>query len=143
MEKIRLDWQTNLHFEGRWGDVVTEIDGDGQVGISPVAMLLESLAGCAGADVVDILRKGRQELRGLEVRAFAERRPEPPRRFTRVRLEFVVDGPVDRAKAERAVRLSFETYCSVWHTLRSDLELDWSVILLEERSPPEGAEASR
>ncbi len=130
--KVELKWHDGLRFEGRYGENRTAIDGNGEAGVSPVAMLLESLAGCTGSDVVEILRKGREELRGLEVHATATRREEPPRRITAVGLEFLIDGPVSRDKAERAVQLSFQTYCSVWHTLRDDIELDWVVIMQDE-----------
>ena len=90
-------------------------------------MLLESIAACSASDVVEILRKGRQDLRGLEVRARGRRRDEYPRYFTRLEFDFVVSGDVDPEKAERAVALSFEKYCSVFHTLRKDIELEWSV----------------
>ncbi|MFQ5679422.1 MAG: OsmC family protein [Gemmatimonadota bacterium] len=129
---IVLQWTRDLRFQARAGAAVTAIDGEGETGPSPVLLLLEALAACSAADVVEILRKGRQELRGLQVRAIGERRPEPPRRFTRLRLEFRVQGPVERKKAERAVELSLETYCSVYHTLREDLDLEWELRIEEE-----------
>jgi putative redox protein len=85
---------------------------------------------------VDILRKGRQELHGLRVEARGERRQEPPHRYTRARLLFHLEGPVERSKAERAVGLSFETYCSVLHTLDEDLEVGWEVRLDETVREP-------
>ncbi len=129
---IVLEWQEDLRFQGRFGNVRTAIDGHGEAGASPVSLLLQALAGCAGSDVVEILRKGREELEGLEVRLSATRREEPPRWVTAIRMGFHLEGPVSRAKAERAVRLSFETYCSVWHTLRPEVELDWSVHLADQ-----------
>jgi putative redox protein len=128
MEEIRAVWKgEGLAFEATRKSVVTSIDGDGQTGVSPMGMLLESLAGCSGADVVDILRKGRQPIEGLEIRLEGDRRDKPPRFYTSIRAEFVIRGAVDPAKAERAVRLSFDTYCSVYHSLRNDLELEWKV----------------
>lgn len=127
---VELRWEGGLRFEGEArGGSRTKLDGEGEAGTSPVSLLLESVGGCAGADVVEILRKGRQDLRGLTVRLSGRRRDEPPRYFTSLDVEFVVRGNVDRAKAERAARLSFEKYCSVFHTLRPDLELDWKVTL--------------
>ncbi len=125
--EVRLDWKHSGHeFEAERNGVRTAIDGSGVTGASPVALLLEALAGCVGADVVDILQKGRQELTGLTVLARGERREKPPRYFERIQLEVVVSGDVDPRKAERAVRLSLDTYCSVAHTLRRDLEIEWS-----------------
>ena len=130
MEEIRTVWRgEGLQFDAHSGEVVTAIDGNGTAGVSPVRMLLEAVAACAGADVVDILQKGRQELEALEVRVTGERREDPPRRFTAIQVEFVVQGSVEPAKAKRAAALSFEKYCSVSHTLRPDVDLSWSVRL--------------
>ena len=127
---VYVEWESDgLRFDGVAGDRRTAIDGNGREGPSPVSLLLESLAGCAGSDVVEILRKGRQELRELRVVAEGWRREEPPRYFRRLRVRFLVRGDVDPKAAERAARLSFETYCSVFHTLRKDLELEWEVEL--------------
>lgn len=126
---IELEWQDDFRFRAEKGEVEAAIDGQGRTALSPVTLLLASLASCTGADVVDILRKGRQELRELRIAAHGERRQEPPHRYVRVRLVFRIGGHVERAKAERAVELSLEKYCSVLHTLAEDLEVDWEVDL--------------
>ena len=52
-----------------------------------------------------------------------------PRRFESVSMVFTVDGPgeEDEQRMERALSLSQSTYCSVLHTLRSDLEMDLTI----------------
>ncbi len=77
-------------------------------------------------DVLMILQKGRVTVNSFETRVEAERAPDPPRYFTRVRLTFALDGPSpeERSKVDRAIQLSREKYCSVLHSLRSDLEFD-------------------
>jgi putative redox protein len=78
-----------------------------------------------GIDVVDILRKGRQDVDRCDVEARGDRRVEPPRRFMSIRLEFRLAGrDLSRVRVERAIDLSRTTYCSVWHTLAPDVELD-------------------
>lgn len=124
MQSVMIEWKGDLRFEGRSGESTTEIDGDGRTGTSPVDLLLESIGACAAADVVDILHKGRQELQGLQVRVGAERRTEPPRYIRKLELAFRIQGPVDPTKAERAVNLSLEKYCSVFQSLRMDIGLD-------------------
>lgn len=95
--------------------------------------LLIAMGSCMGIDVVDILGKGRQDLRGCEIRLTGERREEPPRRFTRVGLEFRLTGRgLSRAKAERAVELSLQTYCSVSNTLDPDLEVTTEIVIEED-----------
>jgi putative redox protein len=77
-------------------------------------------------DVVDILRKGRFALDGLAAHLESERRAEPPRHLTRVALRFEVRGSVPPDRVERAIELSRQRYCSVWHSLRPDIELQTS-----------------
>jgi len=130
MEEVSITWQgEGLRFTGLRGGQETPIDGDGKVGPNPVALLLESVAACMAIDVVDILRKGRQGLTGLNVRTLAKRREEPPRYVRWLRLEFEIAGDVEESKARRAVDLAFDRYCSVFHSLRKDLEVESEVTL--------------
>lgn len=124
---VRLTWDRDLRFRGQAGKWVTEIDGNGTFAPSPMQLLLEAVGSCAGVDMVDILRKGRHEVRTLTVRVDGDRREEPPRRYRSLRVHFHVTGDVDPEAAERAARLSFEKYCSCFHSLRDDLELDYRV----------------
>jgi putative redox protein len=119
---VELSWQGGLRFAARAQDHQVILDGDGAAGITPVQTLLAALAGCMASDVALILTRGRQPLEGLEARLEAERAPADPRRLTKVTLRFLVRGPVPAEKVERAVALSRETYCSVWHSLRQDID---------------------
>ena len=123
---LDLVWEGDLRFRGRSGDVELVLDSDAQAGPSPVQALAFALAGCMAIDVVHILRKGRLDLRGLRAELVAERAPRDPRRLVRVRLHFRVTGDVSADKVERAIALSRETYCSVWHSLRPDLDFTTS-----------------
>lgn len=128
---VNLQWTGDLRFHGgRENGATWSVDGDGAEGPSPMEALLLALAGCTAADVVDISRKMRGSLEGasFRVRVEGERAAEPPRRYTRVRLHYAWRGAgLPRAKLERAIRLSQEKYCSVLHTLRPDLELEWTL----------------
>lgn len=128
-DQIRLEWNGDLKFTGERAGFETAIDGDQDVAPSPVGLLIESVAACAAIDVVLILQKGREDLEGLSVTADATRAENPPRYVTRLEFEFRVRGDVDEAKARRAVMLSFEKYCSVYHSLRKDIELEWNLIM--------------
>ena len=83
-----------------------------------------ALAGCMAIDLADIVTKGRHPLKALEARITGERAPDPPRRFTHFTLHFVVTGDVPAHAIERAIQLSRDKYCSVWHSLRDDMRLD-------------------
>ena len=73
------------------------------------------------ADVVEILTRGRHPLTGLRAALTGERAPDPPRRFVRITLHFHVSGAVPPEAVDRAIALSREKYCSVWHSMRPDI----------------------
>lgn len=118
---VEAHWVEDQTFEatGGGGGVAVTLDGRRAVGPSPMEALLIGLATCMGADVVDILTKGRVAFDGIAVRAEGDRRPDPPRRYTAVRLTYEVSGVDAEAdgKLRRAVELSREKYCSVLHSL--------------------------
>ena len=118
---VELEWEGGLRFRGRAGDRELRLDGDSASAVSPMETLALALAGCMASDLVHILVKGRIEPRALTARLVAERAPEEPRRLVRVELRFAVRGPVPADKVERAIALSREKYCSVWHSLRPDI----------------------
>lgn len=132
-DELHLSWtgEDDAFRGGRAGGPEIVLDGDGGAGPSPTDALLLSVAACMAADIRHILQKGRVPLEALTASVRGRRAKDPPRRFEAVRILFRVDGPGedDRSRVERALRLSRETYCSVLHTLRSDLELDLSVRL--------------
>jgi putative redox protein len=118
-----LVWTDALRFNATSARVSTVIDGDSTAGPSPVQMLVFGLAGCMAADVVDIVRKGRHSLTGLTARIVAERAQQPPTRVVRAELQLHLRGDVPAVAVERAIALSRDRYCSVWHSLRQDIEL--------------------
>jgi putative redox protein len=118
---LELVWTHDLIMEGRSGHATIVLDSAGVAGPSPVQALAFALAGCMGMDVVYILNKGRHDLRGLKVSLVAERAQEDPHRITAVTAEFSVTGPIPREQIERAIHLSHEKYCSVWHSMRQDI----------------------
>ena len=119
---------------GRSGHATLALDWESGTAVSPVQDLAIALAACMASDVVLILQKGRQPLRGLTVHASADRAEHPPRRLLRVQIRFAVTGDVAADKVERAIRLSRDTYCSVWHSMARDIELTTSFAV--EAPPP-------
>ncbi len=115
-----------MRFAARSGSQSLQLDGDASAGASPVQALAASLAGCMAADVADILDKGRLALKALSARLDGRRAAEPPRRLLAVRLHFTVTGDVPPDRVERAIALSRERYCSVWHSLRQDIDFQTS-----------------
>ena len=117
-----LLWAKQLEFGATSGPQALVIDADGRAGPSPMQLLAFALAGCMSADVVSILQKGRHPLNGFRAALTGERAPDPPRRFVRLTLHFHIAGAVPPDANERAINLSRDTYCSVWHSLRPDIE---------------------
>lgn len=121
---VELIWEHELVFSGRSGTTRMTLDSRSVEGPSPMQALAFGLAGCMGMDVVHVIRKGRHDLRGLRADLTGARQAEPPNRFTAVTLHYTVTGNVPAAVVERAIQLSREKYCSVWHSLRQDITLD-------------------
>lgn len=119
--KVELRWEADLRFRATAHGREVVLDGDGAAGLTPVEALAAALGGCMAVDVVHILKKGRLDLRGLAARVRATRADAEPRRFVAVELRFVVTGDVPTERVERAIALSREKYCSVWHSLRADI----------------------
>ena len=121
--RVEIDWTNELQFGATSGRTAAVIDGDSTAGPSPVQLLGMALLGCMGADIVAILRKGRHPLAQFHGALTGERAPQPPRRLLQVTLHFSIHGNVPAKAVERAIALSREKYCSVWHSLREDIQL--------------------
>jgi putative redox protein len=120
---LELIWEHDLVFGGRTGDVRLTLDSESAAGPSPMQSLAFGLAGCMAMDVVHILKKGRLPLQGLRAELKGQRAPGIPHRFTAFTMHFTVTGDVPAEQVQRAIDLSREKYCSVWHSLRTDIEL--------------------
>jgi putative redox protein len=121
-----LVWAGEQKFGATSGSTAIVLDGDQVAGPSPMQALAEALAGCMAIDVVTILTKGRHPLKGLQVSFSGERAKQPPKRFLDVTLTFHITGDIPAAAVERAIELSRQTYCSVWHSLQQDIGLHTS-----------------
>jgi putative redox protein len=124
-----LIWSDRLRFGATSGPNAIVVDGDGAAGPSPMQLAAFGLAGCMAADVVSILQKGRHPLHALRASFSGERAEDPPRRYLRVTLHFHVSGAVPAEAVERAIALSRDKYCSVWHSFRQDLDFTTSYAL--------------
>ncbi len=119
-----LEWEGGQRFRASTPAGSQVLDGERVAGASPTDALLAALAACMGIDIVDILRKGRQELKACRIESSGTRRDTPPRRFTGVHLMIEVKGSnLNYDKVQRAVELSRSTYCSVWNSMAPDIDL--------------------
>ena len=138
--------RVSLHYRGEGAafDVENErgqrlvIDGSPELGgrdlgARPMEHVLFGLAGCAGMDVLHIIRKGRRELSRAVIEVDAVRADAVPAVFERIHLTFDLSGEgVSQEIAERAVNLSIERYCSVARMLQPHVEVTTTVRV----SPP-------
>jgi putative redox protein len=120
---VELVWEHELVLGGRSGDICMKLDSASVEGPSPMQALAFALASCMAMDVVHILKKGRHDMRGLKADLKGERAPDDPRRFTSIELKYTITGVVPNEAVERAIELSRDKYCSVWHSMRQDIEL--------------------
>ena len=124
-----MKWTGDQRFEaGRPNAQIALLDGNGVVAQSPPDALLSALASCVSVDVVSILAKRRTPVESLEIDVVGERVETTPRRFRHITLNFRIAGEgIDKEQALRAIELSATKYCSVRDSLRSDIDVDWTV----------------
>jgi putative redox protein len=119
---VDLTWIGDLKFSGTSDRAAMTLDSAGDAGPSPVQALGFAIAGCMTVDVAHILTRGRHAFRALRSHLVADRAPSDPHRFLRITLEIVVEGKLPKDAVDRAIALSRSTYCSVWHSMRQDIE---------------------
>jgi putative redox protein len=108
-------------------------DGGGRnLAPRPMETVLAGTGGCTAYDVVLILKRGRHDVRGCQVKLSADRAEVDPKVFTKIHMHFVVTGKdLPQASVERAVQLSHEKYCSASIMLAKTAEITTSVEIVE------------
>ncbi len=114
-------------------DTNTEMGGQ-NFGASPMQLLLMGLGGCSAIDVINILKKQKQTVTDYRMVITGEREPnKEPSLWKKVLVEFHIYGSVDIEKAEHAVELSINKYCSVAATLKAGgTNIEWKIFVNEE-----------
>ena len=92
-------------------------------GLKPSDLLLLAAASCSTHDVLNILRKQRQDLQSLEITCEGDQATEAPYAFRRIHLHFAARGKVEAEKLERAIELAIHKYCSVISSLHPEIEI--------------------
>ena len=105
--------------------------GGKNYGVRPMQLLLMGLGGCSGIDILSILKKQRQEVTDFRMSIEGDREQDvEPSLWQNITIVFEIEGNVDQDKAEKAVALSMEKYCSVAATLRkSGSDIKWKVVI--------------
>lgn len=109
-----------------------DYDPNFQWGCSPTETLQLSLGGCMAIDVVSFLRKMRAEVKDFRMELEGERNATPPQYYKSIDIKMTITGKgLDKKKVDRAIALSHDKYCSVYHTLRPDLKVNVSYDVIE------------
>ena len=123
MVSLSLDWLGELRFVNSEDSPAIELNSSTPGVTSPPQALAYGVMACMGMDVVHTIQKGRHDLQAMRVRFEGERAVEHPRRFVTMGLHFEITGTVPDHVVQRAIDLSRDKYCSVWNTVRTDVEL--------------------
>lgn len=136
--EAKVKWVDGRMFLGESGSGHTVVmdgppdHGGRNLGVRPMEMILLGVGGCSSFDVIDILQKGRQDVRNCVTELSAERADSIPSVFTKIHLHFVVTGHHLKAEAvERAIKLSAEKYCSASIMLSKSVEITHDFEIIE------------
>jgi putative redox protein len=109
-----------------------EINLNKPQGVSPSDLLPMALIGCTSYDVVEILKKQRQQLEQLKVTAEAVQDETPPWRFRKIHIRYQAIGRgIELEKLQKAIQISEEKYCSVYATLKGTVEITHEAEVIE------------
>ncbi len=136
---VQVEWQDGFRFEARdthGHSVIVDAPqnaGDEFAGMMPGDLLLTSLAACSGIDVVNILRRQRQDVSGVEIGVTGEQLPDAPWTWVAIRLHYTIRGRGLRESAvRRAIELSETKYCSIGATIGGRAEISSGYTIVEE-----------
>ena len=119
----RIDDAFRFEAQAEGSGITTYIDaaeaiGGHNAGARPMQLMLMSLGGCTGIDLIDIIRKQRQRLEDISISIEGRRAERVPKVFTDIHLHFKLKGDLDNKKVQRAIALSLDKYCSAAAILR-------------------------
>lgn len=129
--KAKLEWKEKMQFAGQAGSSPSVLldNPDGKTGPTPMEMLLMGVAGCTAMDVISIMRKKRADVTGFQVNVTGERAEDHPKRYTRILIEYVLEGRALSPKdVERAVELSATKYCSAIGSVSAPVETSYRIV---------------
>lgn len=129
-------WKEKSHFEtnnpsGHKLTMYDASDDNGNtIGFGPKALMLSSLAGCSGLDVVSLLKKMRAEVTDFKIEVTAELTDEHPKFYNKVKVDYHFSGAeLQSEKIQKAVNLSVTKYCGVMEMFRQFAEIETEIHL--------------
>jgi putative redox protein len=136
IELSRVDHDYNMEAVNDTGNKILfdgspEIGGHGR-GMRPMQTLLAAVGSCSAIDIISILRKQREELKDIKITVTGERQKDAtPSLFTEVHAHYKLFGNLDPDKAQKAVSLAVEKYCSVAKTLEKTAKVTYSFEIIK------------
>jgi putative redox protein len=135
---VTTTWKENMQFESDnpsglnlFMDAGEENGGKGE-GYRPKALMLSSLAGCSGLDVVSLLKKMHAEVADFKIEITAELTDEHPKFYNKVKVDYhFSDSELKPKKIQKAVNLSVTKYCGVMEMFRQFAEVEIEIFLHE------------
>jgi putative redox protein len=128
--RAKLEWKERMQFVGQAGDGPSVFidSNEGRTGPSPMEMVLMGVAGCTAMDVIYIMKKRRADVTGFRVNITGERAENHPKRYTRILIEYLLDGKgITTKDVERAIKLSTTKYCSAMASLNAQVETSYRI----------------
>ncbi|MFT4666230.1 MAG: putative redox protein [Polaribacter sp.] len=137
LHTVNTTWKNKMAFDSQLDNHTVRIDTGGEMGDdsgpSPKKLLLASLAGCTGMDVVSLLKKMRVAITGFEMDIEADLTEEHPKVYSEIRLVYRFYGKdLKKEKIEKSVDLSQEKYCGVSEMLKKNSPIKYSIEYVEE-----------
>lgn len=133
-DKVTTHWKGNTLFEAdNPSGLNLNMDtspkhGGYSQGHRPKALMLASLAGCSGLDVVSILDKMRVKLSDFRMDTYGELTAEDPKYYHKVKVEYHFYGKdLNETKIKKAVDLSIEKYCGVMEMFRRFADIETTI----------------
>ncbi|MGE5531336.1 MAG: OsmC family protein [Bacteroidota bacterium] len=132
---VEAQWRDGFHFDLNTqsghqltADAAVEVGGADE-GPRPTELLLAANATCMGMDVVSMLRKMRQDVRGYKLKITGQRADDHPRIFTYILIEHFIEGEVEETKLAHAIELSEEKYCTVSAMLNKVAKIETKYVI--------------
>ncbi len=135
--KVETSWNGNMRFDAMVSghkvsmDALPEVGGENS-GPRPKELMLASLAGCTGMDVISILRKMKVEVESFNISVEADLTEEHPKHYSKMHVTYLFKGNnLDVEKLKKAVDLSQDKYCGVSAAYRKAMQLSYEIKIVE------------
>lgn len=130
---VSIKWIENMEFladvEGHKISIDIDVESGGNNnGPKPKPLMMVSLGGCTGIDVISILKKMKVEPESFNIIVEGDMTEQHPKVFEKMHVIYEFKGkdlPLD--KLERAVELSREKYCGVSAMYKKAFDMTYEI----------------